>query len=92
MGLVTALFTLIWVAVTFVLLFMGLLLPLAVVCVDAFLLLFYLISMAGVGDSGFVSNSCSLSGYDSWFGFYDAGTADYCLVSKAVFAFELLSM
>ncbi|KAI5777608.1 hypothetical protein EDC01DRAFT_591493, partial [Geopyxis carbonaria] len=93
-GLVTALFTLIYVGITFTLLFMNMLLPLAVVIVDAFLLVFYLISMAGTAASGVVGSDCTYSSL--YTGIYTYSLTTYtstpCVVSKGAFALELLSM
>ena len=71
---------------------MGLLLPLAVVIVDAFLLLFWIISLAGAGADGFIGTDCTYASY----GLYSYNVYSYtstpCVVGKAMFAMELLSM
>ena len=71
---------------------MGRLLPLAAVIIDAFITVFLLISMAGTASSGYVASSCQLvfTGYD-----FTYTTDTYwtpCLIVKASFAMELLSM
>ncbi|KAI5856387.1 hypothetical protein BZA05DRAFT_388323 [Tricharina praecox] len=81
MGLFIALIILIWMAVNFILFFMGMLLPLAVVIVDAFCTLFLLISMAGTADSGWLALDCSY--------FY---SGSLCPTIKGAFAMELLAM
>lgn len=89
MALVSALFSLIYVGINFFLLFSGLLLPLAITITDAFLAVFWLISMAGAGDSGYLAvKDCQ---FIDLFSLY-IWTSTLCQVSKAVFALSLLLM
>lgn len=89
LGLVTSLIAIIYLITSFVLYFSNRLLPLAVVILDAFCVLFYLVAMAGKGDAGFPEASCTYS-----YGYYYSysSTNVFCVVGKAAFAFELLSM
>ncbi|CAZ80992.1 unnamed protein product [Tuber melanosporum] len=89
MTLVSALLTLIYIGINFFLLFSNLLLPLAITITDAFLAVFWLISMAGTGDSGYLSVSdCELTDW-YWLITY---TSTVCQVSKASFALSFLLM
>lgn len=92
MALVSSLFTIIYVVINFFLLFANLLLPLAIVIVDAFLLVFWLISMAGFGASGFLATDCSYEiGYGyGWSVSYSTGTWVPCEVSKAIFGISFI--
>ncbi|CUS09400.1 unnamed protein product [Tuber aestivum] len=85
--LVSALFSLIYIGINFFLLFSNLLLPLAITITDAFLAVFWLISMAGTGDSGILS----VSDCGDYYYFY-AYLSTVCQVSKASFALSLLLM
>ncbi|KAG0634503.1 hypothetical protein HOY80DRAFT_522365 [Tuber brumale] len=93
MTLVSALFTLIYVGINFFLLFSNLLLPLAITITDAFLAVFWLISMAGTGDSGVLSMSnCEVTGIDFYSISIITYTSTVCQVSKASFALSFLLM
>lgn len=84
LGLFIAIIIFLWMVANFVLYFMCLLLPLAVVIVDAFCFLFLLIAMAGTASSNYLSVDCA---YWKYTDFYSP-----CSVVKAAFAFELLGM
>jgi len=95
LGLFTSLVAMLYCIATIVLYFTNLALPLALLIVDAFLLVFYLISMAGTADSGIVGGSCTYSYYSDNIYISDytySYTSTPCIVVKASFAFELLSM
>lgn len=79
-----------WIIAAFVLYFMGLLLPLAVVIIDVFIFVFLLVSMAGTGSSGYVGSSCVVYLIDDFS--FETTISTPCLVVKANFALELLSM
>jgi len=92
MALVTALFTIIYFGINLFLLFSNLLLPLAIVIVDAFLLVFWLICIAGFGASGVLSSNCQISvEYYSYSFDYDfTGTLIPCEVAKATFGISFI--
>ena len=96
MGLFIALVILIWMVMNFVLFFNGILLPLAVVIVDAFCVVFLLISMAGSADSGWLATfDCSYytsSSYSSYSSPYYYSSVSLCSTIKGAFAIELLGM
>ncbi|KAI5812314.1 hypothetical protein BZA77DRAFT_228329, partial [Pyronema omphalodes] len=94
LGLFIALITIIWCIINFVIFFLGLLLPIAVVIVDAFITTFLLISMAGTAASGIVGSNCNI--YDFSFTTYSYtytyGVSTGCMMAKGSFAMELLGM
>jgi len=94
MALVSALFTIIYFAINLALLFTNLLLPLAIVIVDAFLLVFWLISMAGIGASGVLSSSCKVDTYtvDYYYYYSYSGTETNttCEVAKGIFGMSFI--
>ena len=100
MGVFIGLFVVIWMILNYVLFFIGLLLPVAVVVVDAFCVVFLLITMAGTAASGILSTSCRpyYSTYTqySWLSKRDLQKrATYhtsCLLAKAGFGMLFLSM
>ena len=81
----------IYIGINFFLLFSNLLLPLAITITDAFLAVFWLISMAGIGDSGILSGSCEYAYYDGWTTVYTYKST-VCQVVKATFALSFLLM
>jgi len=97
MALVSAIFSIIYVGINFFLLFSNLLLPLAITITDAFLAVFWLISMAGTADSGFLAvKDCEFVATTTDF-FWSYTTSFYfkstvCQVSKAAFALSFLLM
>ena len=91
MALSTSLLAILWIVATFVLYFIGRLLPLAVVIIDALITVFLFISMMGTDSSGYVASSCQLVFLDPFFT-YTSTLWTPCLVVKASFAMELLSM
>lgn len=94
MGVVSALFTLIYLGAKGFLLFSNMLLPLPVVVIDAILLIFWIITVGGYGDSWFVRSNCKYSVYTG-LGYgveVSLGTSPICSVSKAAFAFSLFSL
>lgn len=101
MGVVSSLFTLLYVGANVFLFISNLLLPLPIVIVDAVLLVFWLITMAGFGDSGILASNCKypiltgLSTYSSYFessSVYVYGTSRICTVSKTIFTFSFFSL
>lgn len=96
MGVVSALFTLLYVGAKVFLLFSNMLLPLPVVIIDAILLLFWIMTVGGFGDSWFLKSDCKFSistGYTGFSGsYYTIGTSPVCSVSKATFTFALFSL
>lgn len=95
MGLFIGLVALIWMGINIVLIFMGFLLPIAVVIIDAFCVVFFLVAMAGTGASGVLQpDSCEFTIYE-YTGFsysYSTTTAPACQAAQAAFAIELFSM
>ncbi|TGZ76307.1 hypothetical protein EX30DRAFT_344998 [Ascodesmis nigricans] len=92
LGLVTALIATIYLVASIVLYFRNRLLPLFVVVLDAFCVLFYLIAMAGTADAGFPKMTCNFSYYDWYLGTSYSGMSTFCHAGKAAFALELLNM
>ncbi|KAF8242635.1 hypothetical protein K440DRAFT_664615 [Wilcoxina mikolae CBS 423.85] len=92
LALFISLVMLIWGVINFVLFFMGLLLPVAVVVVDAFIVFFLLISMAGTAASGYVGSNCRFYIIDYDYTYESNTYWTPCLVAKASFAVELLGM
>ena len=90
----------IWVIINFVLFSLELLLPVAVVVVDAFCVVFLLAAMAGTAASGILSFSCRLyTTVDfntswSWGGNTQRRSTYWtpCLIAKIAFGSQLLSM
>lgn len=92
MALVSAIFSIIYVGINFFLLFSNLLLPLAITITDAFLAVFWLISMAGTADSGYLAvKDCEFFTTDFLFTYYTF-TSTVCQVSKAAFGLSFLLM
>jgi len=92
MALVSALFSIIYVGINFFLLFSNLLLPLAITITDAFLAVFWLISMAGAADSGYLAvKNCEFALLIDVFS-YISFTSTVCQVIKAAFALSFLLM
>jgi hypothetical protein len=84
---------LIWIVINFVLFFIGLLLPVAVVAVDAFIVFFLLLAMSGTGASGYVGSSCKIYVFDYLDYTYETDTYwTPCLIIKGMFSMELLAM
>lgn len=83
MALTAAVFTLVYAGANFVLLFMNLLLPLAVVIVDAAMTLFWMIALAGLGEVGVLQLPCS--------GFRDDLIIP-CQCTKAAFGISFLAL
>ncbi|KAL0634133.1 hypothetical protein Q9L58_006940 [Maublancomyces gigas] len=95
MGVVSSLFTLLYVGANVFLFLSNLLLPLPIVIVDAVLLLFWVITMGGFGGSGFLSISCKFtynagiySPYLTSTNIFVVQTSKVCTVSKAIFTFS----
>jgi hypothetical protein len=78
MSVFISLVVVIWMIINFVLFFLGVLLPIAVVVVDAFCVFFLLISMAGIAATGVLAIDCKSS--------------TPCEVAKGEFSLLLLSM
>jgi hypothetical protein len=92
MGVFIGLIVMLWSAISIVLFFLALLLPLAVVIVDAFCTLFLLITMAGTGASDALgSGLCKI---DDGFGgeFTIPGCSSIQGVIRGGFAMSLLGM
>jgi len=93
-ALVSALLSVIYIGINFFLLFSNLLLPLAITITDAFLAVFWLISMAGTADSGYLSvKDCKFIDISYFYGGYSVVyTSTVCQVAKASFALSFLLM
>ena len=89
MTITAAVFTMVYVGVNFVLFFMNLLLPLAIVIVDAIITVFWVIALAGLGDSKFLPVSCTYTEYDIFF-ISITYTSIPCRVVKASFGISFL--
>ncbi|KAF8540946.1 hypothetical protein BDD12DRAFT_547133 [Trichophaea hybrida] len=93
LALIISLVMLIWGVINFVLFFKGLLLPVAVVVIDAFIVFFLLISMSGTAASGYVGSNCRLYYINDLYYAEESNTYwTPCLVAKASFVMELLGM
>lgn len=98
MGVVSALFTLLYVGANGFLIVSNLLLPLPVVIIDAILLVFWLTTMSGFGNSGFLSVNCKYPVATSFSVFSSTGpiitykTDMVCTTSKAIFTFSFFSL
>jgi hypothetical protein len=87
------LITIIWCIINFVIFSFGLLLPIAVVVVDAFITTFMLISMAGTAASGIVGSNCNVYDFNyTSYSYYSYGVSSGCVVAKGSFVMELLGM
>lgn len=90
MGVFIGIFSMIWLSISFFLLFAGLLLPICVVVLDSFCLLFYLITMAGCAASGVLgSGACEVY---SWDRYNTTKLYGPCVAAKGAFAILLLGM
>ncbi|KAL7272476.1 hypothetical protein RUND412_004707 [Rhizina undulata] len=91
-ALTTALLTIFYAGANVVLYFTDMLLPLAVVCADAFLWVFWLVSVAGSGNGSsdvLKLSSCTFTFYEYFVAF--TYTDKHCTNIKAWFAFLVLS-
>ncbi|KAF8247017.1 hypothetical protein K440DRAFT_683044 [Wilcoxina mikolae CBS 423.85] len=86
MSVFISLVVVLWTIINFVLYFLGLLLPIAVVVIDAFCVFFLFISMIGATLPGFLASSCTTV-IDSY-----TVKSTPCMVAKASFSLLLLSM
>jgi len=98
-GLFASIISVIWCIVAIALFFTNHLLPLAVVIIDAFILVFWLIAMAGMGsatlyDTNLLTYNCSACETDEFGEIFCLlpSVKTICELIKATFAFELLSM
>jgi hypothetical protein len=95
MGLFIGLVALIWMGINIVLICMGLLLPITVVVIDAFCVVFFLVAMAGTGASGILQpDSCeyTIYQYTGYAYTYSTTTVPACQAAQAAFGIELFSM
>ena len=88
MTITAAVFTMVYVGVNFVLFFMNLLLPLAVVIVDAVITVFWVIALAGLGDTKYLPLSCTYTDYGYFLSY--TYTSVPCRVVKAAFGISFL--
>lgn len=91
MAVVSALFTLFYVGAKAFLLFSNMLLPLPVVIIDVILLIFWIVTVGGFGDSWFLKSDCKYSLYTGYT-LYTIESSPVCSVSKAVFTFSLFTL
>jgi len=90
MGVFIGLISMLWGATSIVLFFLAILLPLAVVIIDAFCTLFFLITVAGIGSSNFVQHSdkyCPKGGF-----FLEETQSKACGLAKGALAMSVLNM
>jgi len=92
MGVFIGLIVMLWGAISIVLFFLALLLPLALVIVDAFCTLFLLITMAGIGASRYMNSNCGAYGFSEFHMPLPAVVKKPCDAAKGAFAMSLLCM